>query len=81
MPMLAHTHGQPATPTTVGKEFAVFVARLERELAQIEAIEPLGKFSGATGTFAAHVAADRDADWPAHLARVRHLARPRAGTR
>ena len=64
VPMLAHTHGQPATPTTVGKEFAVFVARLERQLAQIEAIEPLGKFSGATGTFAAHVAADGDADWP-----------------
>ncbi|WP_411701050.1 adenylosuccinate lyase [Conyzicola sp.] len=65
VPMLAHTHGQPATPTTVGKEFAVFVYRLERILAQIEATEYLGKFSGATGTFAAHVAADAGQDWPA----------------
>jgi adenylosuccinate lyase len=65
VPMLAHTHGQPATPTTLGKEFAVFVGRLERVLAQIEATEYLGKFSGATGTFAAHVAADSSQDWPA----------------
>jgi len=63
--MLAHTHGQPATPTTVGKEFAVFVARLERIEKQIESTEYLGKFSGATGTFAAHVAADASQDWPA----------------
>ena len=63
--MLAHTHGQPATPTTVGKEFAVFVRRLERVAAQVEATEYLGKFSGATGTFAAHVAADAGQDWPA----------------
>jgi adenylosuccinate lyase len=63
--MLAHTHGQPATPTTVGKEFAVFVSRLERGIARVEAVEVLGKFSGATGTFAAHVAADPGADWPA----------------
>jgi len=63
-PMLAHTHGQPATPTTVGKEFAVFVSRLERGLARVQAVEMLGKFSGATGTFAAHVAADPEADWP-----------------
>ena len=64
-PMLAHTHGQPATPTTVGKEFAVVVYRLERILKQIETVEYLGKFSGATGTFSAHVAADADQDWPA----------------
>jgi adenylosuccinate lyase len=63
--MLAHTHGQPATPTTVGKEFAVFVHRLERLRAQVESTEYLGKFSGATGTFAAHVAADASQDWPA----------------
>jgi adenylosuccinate lyase len=63
--MLAHTHGQPATPTTVGKEFAVFVGRLRRLVAQVEAVEYLGKFSGATGTFAAHVAADPSQDWPA----------------
>jgi adenylosuccinate lyase len=63
-PMLAHTHGQPATPTTVGKEFAVVVSRVERVLARIERVEYLGKFSGATGTFAAHAAADPDVDWP-----------------
>ena len=64
VPMLAHTHGQPATPTTVGKEFAVFVHRLRRLRAQIEGTEYLGKFSGATGTFSAHVVADPSADWP-----------------
>jgi len=63
--MLARTHGQPATPTTMGKELAVFVYRLERIQKQIEANEYLGKFSGATGTFAAHVAADPTVDWPA----------------
>jgi adenylosuccinate lyase len=64
VPMLAHTHGQPATPTTVGKEFAVFVHRLRRLRAQVEGTEYLGKFSGATGTFSAHVVADPSADWP-----------------
>ncbi|HWH97533.1 MAG TPA: adenylosuccinate lyase [Pseudolysinimonas sp.] len=64
-PMLARTHGQPATPTTFGKEIAVFVHRLERQIARIEATEYLGKFSGATGTFSAHLAADPGADWPA----------------
>ncbi|MCC6854949.1 MAG: adenylosuccinate lyase [Microbacteriaceae bacterium] len=64
-PMLAHTHGQPATPTTMGKEFAVFVHRLERIESQLASIEYLGKFSGATGTFAAHLAADPSQDWPA----------------
>ena len=63
--MLAHTHGQPATPTTVGKEFAVFVGRLQRILKQIEAVDYLGKFSGATGTFSAHLVADPELDWPA----------------
>ncbi|WIB63947.1 MULTISPECIES: adenylosuccinate lyase [unclassified Curtobacterium] len=65
VPMLAHTHGQPATPTTLGKELAVVVHRLERVLAQVEDTEYLGKFSGATGTFSAHLAADPEADWPA----------------
>lgn len=64
-PMLARTHGQPATPTTFGKEVAVFVARLERVITRIDAVEYLGKFSGATGTFSAHVAAEPGADWPA----------------
>lgn len=64
-PMLAHTHGQPATPTTVGKEFAVVVYRLERILKQINATGYLGKFSGATGTYSAHLAADASQDWPA----------------
>jgi adenylosuccinate lyase len=61
--MLAHTHGQPATPTTVGKEFAVFVARLRRLAVQVEATDYWGKFSGATGTFAAQMAADPTQDW------------------
>ena len=62
--MLAHTHGQPATPTTMGKEFAVFVHRLERVSARIDAVEVLGKFNGATGTYSAHLAADPTQDWP-----------------
>ncbi|MEZ5189767.1 MAG: adenylosuccinate lyase [Schumannella sp.] len=65
LPMLARTHGQPATPTTIGKEFAVFVARAERVRDRVQGVMPLAKFSGATGTFAAHLAADPDADWPA----------------
>lgn len=63
--MLSRTHGQPATPTTLGKELAVFVHRLERLRADVEDVEVLGKFSGATGTFAAHLAADAAVDWPA----------------
>jgi len=61
--MLSRTHGQPATPTTMGKELAVFVHRLERQLNRISKIEYLGKFSGATGTFSAHVVAAPDVDW------------------
>ncbi|MEB4614867.1 adenylosuccinate lyase [Leucobacter sp. M11] len=63
LPMLSRTHGQPATPTTLGKELAVFVHRLNRQVRQIEAVEYLGKFSGATGTFAAHLSADPEVDW------------------
>ncbi|WP_437583035.1 adenylosuccinate lyase [Paramicrobacterium sp. CJ85] len=63
-PMLSHTHGQPATPSTMGREIAVTVYRLERILTQIDGSEYLGKFSGATGDFAAHVVADPSADWP-----------------
>ena len=65
VPMLAHTHGQPATPTTMGKEIAVLAFRLQRQLARIGRAEYLGKFNGATGTYGAHVAAVPDADWPA----------------
>jgi adenylosuccinate lyase len=64
-PMLSRTHGQPATPTTMGKELAVFAWRLRRVERQLAASEYLGKFSGATGTWSAHLAADPDADWPA----------------
>ncbi|GMA28994.1 adenylosuccinate lyase [Arenivirga flava] len=64
LPMLSLTHGQPATPSTFGKEFAVVVHRLERQLQQFERIEYLGKFSGATGTFSAHLAAGPELDWP-----------------
>lgn len=62
-PMLSKTHGQPATPSTMGKELAVFVHRLNRQLKRIESQEYLGKFSGATGTFSAHVVAAPKVDW------------------
>jgi adenylosuccinate lyase len=64
VPLLAHTHGQPATPTTMGKELAVLAHRLGRQLRRIEGEEYLGKLNGATGTFGAHLAAVPDADWP-----------------
>jgi adenylosuccinate lyase len=74
VPMLSRTHGQPATPTTMGKEIAVFAHRLGRQLKRIETQEYLGKFSGATGTFAAHIAAAPTVDWPAESkAFVEHL--------
>ncbi len=63
-PMLARTHGQPATPTTMGKEIAVFATRLERAIASIADLSITGKLNGATGTFAAHVAALPHVDWP-----------------
>jgi adenylosuccinate lyase len=65
VPLLARTHGQPATPTTMGKELAVLAFRLQRQLARIGRAEYLGKLNGATGTYGAHVAAVPDADWPA----------------
>lgn len=61
--MLSRTHGQPATPTTLGKEIAVFAHRLQRQILRIENQHYLGKFSGATGTFAAHLSAKPEADW------------------
>jgi len=63
--MLARTHGQPATPTTMGKELAVTVARLRRQRERVASVAPLGKFNGATGTYAAHLAAAPELDWPA----------------
>ncbi len=62
-PMLARTHGQPATPTTLGKELAVIAHRLRRQLARIEGADYLGKINGATGTFGAHAAAVPGTDW------------------
>ncbi|MCS5621716.1 MAG: adenylosuccinate lyase [Nitrospinaceae bacterium] len=61
--MLALTHGQPATPTTFGKELAVFCVRLNCQIDQIKAHKLLGKFSGATGTWSAHVAAYPKVNW------------------
>ncbi|MFB6205403.1 MAG: adenylosuccinate lyase [Haloglomus sp.] len=67
LPMLARTHGQPATPTTFGKEMAVYAARLGRALGRIKeaASELSGKLAGASGTYAAHHAAYPDVDWRA----------------
>ena len=65
VPLLARTHGQPATPTTMGKEVAVLAYRLQRQLDRIGRAEFLGKLNGATGTYGAHVAAVPEADWPA----------------
>jgi adenylosuccinate lyase len=62
-PMLSHTHGQPATPTTVGKEFANFIARLQRQIEQLININILGKFNGASGNYNALLAAYPDIDW------------------
>ena len=65
VPMLARTHGQPATPTTFGKELAVFAHRLRGALDEVERATYPGKFNGASGTFSAHVSAWPEADWPA----------------
>jgi adenylosuccinate lyase len=61
--MLARTHGQPATPTTLGKEIAVFAARLRRAHAALAGVALTGKLNGATGTFAAHATALPNMDW------------------
>ena len=63
-PMLSRTHGQPATPSTVGKEFANVAARLKRQLQQIEKVDILGKINGAVGNYNAHQVAYPDIDWP-----------------
>lgn len=62
-PMLARTHGQPATPTTIGKELRNVHHRLVRQLAQIDAVEIMGKANGASGNFNAHIAAYPEVDW------------------
>ena len=63
--MLSRTHGQTASPTTLGKEIANVVARLQRQRKQIAAVELLGKINGAVGNYNAHVAAYPEVDWPA----------------
>ncbi len=63
VPMLARTHGQPATPTTLGKELAVLAHRLQRQLDRVAGAQFLGKLNGATGTYGAHVVAVPEADW------------------
>lgn len=65
-PMLSRTHGQTASPTTVGKEFANVVARLRRQLHQFEKVEILGKINGAVGNYNAHISAYPDLDWASH---------------
>ncbi|MEG0183349.1 MAG: adenylosuccinate lyase, partial [Stenotrophomonas sp.] len=68
-PMLSRTHGQTASPTTLGKEVANVVARLERQRRQIAAVELTGKINGAVGNYNAHVIAYPDVDWPAFAQR------------
>ncbi|ARN75793.1 adenylosuccinate lyase [Oceanicoccus sagamiensis] len=65
-PMLSRTHGQTASPSTMGKEFANVVARLRRQVQQIEKIELLGKINGAVGNYNAHLSAYPDIDWQAN---------------
>jgi adenylosuccinate lyase len=63
IPMLARTHGQTASPTTLGKELAVFAQRLQKQSDKIDAVELLGKLNGAVGHFNAHLSAYPDVDW------------------
>ncbi len=69
-PMLARTHGQPASPTTLGKEMANVVARLRRQLEQLRAQPLLAKMNGAVGNYNAHLSAYPEVDWPAFSADV-----------
>lgn len=70
IPMLSRTHGQPASPTTVGKEFLVFRDRLERQINSLDKIPLMAKMSGAVGNFNAHAIAFSEVDWPAFSKRV-----------
>ena len=63
LPMLSRTHGQTASPTTLGKEMANVSVRLCRQLKAVETVKPLGKFNGAVGNFNAHLSAYPDVDW------------------
>ena len=65
LPMLSRTHGQPASPSTIGKEMANVVARLDRQKTQIEMVPLLGKINGAVGNYNAHFSAYPEIDWPA----------------
>src|SRR4029077_10072117 len=69
-PMLSRTHGQPATPTTLGKEIANVYARIERQIAAIERVPLKGKANGAVGNYNAHLAAYPDVDWERLSARL-----------
>ncbi|KAI8029363.1 Adenylosuccinate lyase [Camellia lanceoleosa] len=64
VPMLSRTHGQPASPTTLGKEIAIFAVRLSRERRDISQVEIMGKFAGAVGNYNAHLVAYPDIKWP-----------------
>ena len=66
VPMLSRTHGQTASPTTMGKEIANVVARLQRQLAEVERVPYLGKINGAVGNYNAHFSAYPDVDWQAN---------------
>ncbi|KGK41592.1 adenylosuccinate lyase [Nitrincola sp. A-D6] len=68
-PMLSRTHGQTASPTTVGKEFANVAYRLQRQIKQIESMEYLGKINGAVGNYNAHLSAYAEIDWEANAKR------------
>ncbi|HHR5857373.1 TPA: adenylosuccinate lyase [Providencia alcalifaciens] len=63
LPLLSRTHGQPATPSTIGKEFANVAYRLERQYRQLEQVEILGKINGAIGNYNAHIAAYPEVNW------------------
>jgi len=63
--MLSRTHGQPASPTTLGKEFANFATRLQAATDAVAAVQPLAKLNGATGNYNAHLSAYPEIDWPA----------------
>ncbi len=84
VPMLARTHGQPASPTRLGKEFYVFVERLTVQKNQLDRVPFSAKFGGATGNFNAHAVAYPDVDWPAFaddlVSRILGLSRSKVTT-